>query len=377
MNPNRLGIQTLPIMTSYPMSSLLSSYTRLAASERAKTANFIQKMNWERAIDASHTVLGLGVNPNFEGERSKAVRGAWQYERERIRRGFKTTRPFSDEQKKHIAQFGKLRGSEGYSEATVHHKQNVHDHPLEQANPDNTQICITTKEHLEAHNGNFRNETNARFKKDWQNKDIIKQTEKRIDRAEMKTLGIVAVISFVTASSITLVVELYKNGNNPESLKKAKRDALESGVEALGITFITYAIAQKILEPATEKISSLLIKLGFNISEKAVQTSIIGTIVILISSTYTYFKLRANGYKPRQALIEVGKQAITSVLLLIAEVWIINISGGTAGIIFSVICTLAIMGYTIYSIHVDKELRQRIVYAIEGRQYQLALSTCA
>ena len=148
-------------------------------------------------------------------------------------------------------------------------------------------------------------------------------------------------------------------------------------MEALGITFITYAIAQKILEPATEKISSLLIKLGFNISEKAVQTSIIGTIVILISSTYTYFKLRANGYKPRQALIEVGKQAITSVLLLIAEVWIINISGGTAGIIFSVICTLAIMGYTIYSIHVDKELRQRIVYAIEGRQYQLALSTCA
>lgn len=377
MTPNNFGIRSLPMMTAYPMSSLLSSYASLAVSERAKTASFIHKMNWERAIDTSHTVLGMGMDSNYAGERSKAVRGAWQYERERIRRGFKTSRPFTDDQKGNIAKYGKLRASEGYPEATVHHSKNVHNHPLEQANPDNTKICITTREHVDAHGGNYRNETNTPFKKDWQNKDLIKQTERRIDRAEIKSMGFMALMSFVTASSITFIVELYRNGSSRENLQEATKSALESGRDAVSITLLSYAIANKVLEPATSKISEILIKNGFKVSSDAVKTGVIGAIIIIVSAAYIYLNLRAGGYTPRQALVSVAKQAAVSVILLIVEVWVIGKYGGLAGLVFSLFATLFLLVYSLYSIHVDKELRLRIVYAIEDHQYRLALSDCA
>ena len=91
----------------------------------------------------------------ISAQRRKAVRNAWKEERQLIRDS-EGTRFWSNAEREELLRTGKVKGYEG------HHINNVKDHPELADNPDNV-IFLTRREHLEAHSGNFRNETHGKL----------------------------------------------------------------------------------------------------------------------------------------------------------------------------------------------------------------------
>ena len=90
-------------------------------------------------------------------EASKAIRQAWQKERERVLLG-KGTRDWTPEQQQDIIDKGKAYDADGKSFEGQHMKS-AEKYPEYQGDPDNIQF-LTKKEHLDAHRGNWQNPTN-------------------------------------------------------------------------------------------------------------------------------------------------------------------------------------------------------------------------
>lgn len=92
-------------------------------------------------------------------EANKAIRLAWERERELVRQG-RGTRDWTKEQQEDILNpdIGKAYDSEGRAFEGQHMKS-VAEYPEYQGNPDNIQF-LTKEEHLEAHKGNWQNPTN-------------------------------------------------------------------------------------------------------------------------------------------------------------------------------------------------------------------------
>ena len=91
-------------------------------------------------------------------ETSKAVREAWQRERTLVMNGA-GTRDWTPKQQRSILLHGKAYGSEGKA-FQGHHMQSVASYPQYQNKADNIQFLSKT-EHLKAHYGNFRTQTNG------------------------------------------------------------------------------------------------------------------------------------------------------------------------------------------------------------------------
>ena len=364
MYPNNTGIRSVSVMMSMPMSKASFGFSAFAASERIRTESFIQDMNFNRARDHARTVLSLVQDPGFTGNRSLAPKRAWEYERERIRRGFRGTRRYTPEEKECILKYGKLTAKGGFKGAEVHHPKNVKAHPYEQANPDNSRICKNLSEHLEEHGGNFRHETDKPIRKDWQNKDLRNKTENRIAIKEFKLLTFQAILSFFTAASITYILERYQNGDSEEAKRQAVEEALKQGTDAMGITVMSLVLSNRLLAPAVDKISGLLAKLGLNVGAGAIEFGVVGAIALAVTSVYMYAKYRFQGYGRKEALIAVGKQAVAPAIFLIVGVVLAALFGTGAAIMFSLIVTFAMVGYNIYAIHQEKELQRTIAYGV-------------
>lgn len=95
-------------------------------------------------------------------ERNKAIRLAWEREQELVSEG-KGTRDWSQDQQKDILDpdKGKAYDENGRAFEGQHMKSAV-EYPEYQGDPDNIQF-LTREEHLEAHNGNWKNPTNWYF----------------------------------------------------------------------------------------------------------------------------------------------------------------------------------------------------------------------
>lgn len=96
---------------------------------------------------------------NINVERSRGVKIAWQKERERVTQG-RGTRDWTLKQQSEILKHGRAKGFEG------HHVKSVKDYPEYASDPNNIQFLQKTKknnEHLAAHAGNYKNETNKRY----------------------------------------------------------------------------------------------------------------------------------------------------------------------------------------------------------------------
>lgn len=364
MYPNSTGIRSVSVMMSMPMSKASSGYSVFAASERIRTESFIQDMNFKRAGDQARTVLSLAQDPGFTGNRSLSPKRAWEYERERIRRGFRGTRRYTPEEKQCILKYGKLTAKGGFKGASVHHPRSVKAHPYDQADPDNSYICKLLSEHLEKHGGDFRKETDNPFRKDWQNKDFRNKTENRIAGKEFKLLAFQAVLAFFTAASITYILERYQNGDSEEAKRLAVEEALKQGTDAMGITAITLALSNRLLAPAVNKISGLLARLGLHVEAGAIEFGVVGAIALAVTSVYMYVKYRTQGYGRKEALIAVGKQAVAPVIFLIAGVVLAALFGPGVAMLFSLIVTLAMLGYNIFAVHQEKELQRTIAYGV-------------
>jgi len=92
---------------------------------------------------------------NITYERRKAVDLAWKNEKGRVLDG-KGTRDWSQKEQREIIARGKAKGYQG------HHMKSVDGHNSKAGEPDNIQF-LTRREHLNAHKGNYRNNTNGYY----------------------------------------------------------------------------------------------------------------------------------------------------------------------------------------------------------------------
>ena len=86
--------------------------------------------------------------------RKQAVRDAWKAEQQLVKKTGSGTRNWTKAEKAELLKTGKVKGYEG------HHINNVKDHPEFAGNPNNIEF-VKRPEHLDAHGGNFRNETHG------------------------------------------------------------------------------------------------------------------------------------------------------------------------------------------------------------------------
>lgn len=92
-------------------------------------------------------------------QRSKGVSKAWGRERELVSQG-RGTRPWTVKEQKELLKTGRVKGYQG------HHMKSVAKHPEYAADPKNIQFLDARKgnnEHLKAHRGDYRNESDGRY----------------------------------------------------------------------------------------------------------------------------------------------------------------------------------------------------------------------
>lgn len=193
--------------------------------------SFLDSYNAKKEKNAKIVGERLKKDPSYTGSRSVAVRDAWVIEKEDVAYGGNgITHKFNKEEKKELRNKGSVSGMQG------HHEKNVADNPQEQANPDNIGF-YTPKEHLEKHNGDFRNSTNGKmFNKE---KKLRQTNTKRNIKNEVsgagKACGSNAVRGFMNACI---------NNAGEESAKETVKAGAKSAAKVAGKTFFDYIITR-------------------------------------------------------------------------------------------------------------------------------------
>lgn len=98
-------------------------------------------------------VLSSLSKKEINNARRRAVRNAWKQEKELVETTGKGTRDWTKKEKEELMEKGKVSGYVG------HHIKNVKDHPEMAGVSDNVEFVKKNSEHLERHNGNYRNKT--------------------------------------------------------------------------------------------------------------------------------------------------------------------------------------------------------------------------
>ena len=315
-------------------------------------------LNAKRAAD----ITNLDLSKANMAARNRGVQRAWEYERADIEMGGKGSGNWDEAQRAEIRDTGKVRGAEG------HHQKNVADHPEQQADPDNIKFYKDRQQHLdEGHGGNWQNESDADLID--KNKMLEKTNSKRVFKNELKGLGMAVAIGLGVGVTIGFVTTLAQNGITPDSLKLAATEGLKSGVESGVLSAVGYGIGRTIGEMATKALTGVIENFGIEITEnisKMVNMGSVGALTIAVFSVYQFVKLKRQGYATREALIQVGKQALFSLSLLAVSIAAQGIWGGAAGIIVSVSIGIIMISYsvidTVHQRHFSEKIR---VYTIE------------
>lgn len=100
-------------------------------------------------------VRAIGSALNLAGQRARAVRLAWAEERALVEATGAGTRAWTDAEKAELLETGRVKGYEG------HHINSVNGNPELAGDPNNIEFVRGRSEHLDRHNGNFRNPTSG------------------------------------------------------------------------------------------------------------------------------------------------------------------------------------------------------------------------
>ncbi len=383
--------------TSMPKSSITSAYAGgissvAIANTSMVTANattgfntqlngFLTSLGAKRDRLAQKVVQKLAENPNYTGARSDGVNLAWDYEAADVKMGGKGSANWSKSERAEILEKrpdtvnkpkvvdGKtqnpksgVRGVEG------HHQKNVADHPEHQADPDNIKFYKNRADHLEqGHDGNFQNETDApTIDKD---KMLKKTNSKRVFKNELRGIGLAVAIGVGVGATIGFIATLAQSGVTPETIKLAAIEGGKSGLESGALALVGYGIGRTIGEIASRAVAETIGNLGITITEnisKMINMGVVGALTITVFSAYQFIKLKINGVATKEALMQVGKQALFSLSLLAVSIAAQGIWGGPAGIIVSVSVGIILISYTVgKSVH-DRHFAERIrVYMID------------
>jgi len=345
------------------ISSVAIANTSMITSTNTTTFNLelhdkLEYLNSLRARDIARLDLSA-PNPTA---RNTGVSRAWQYEQADIEMGGKGSAGWNKSQRLEIRETGKVRGAEG------HHQQNVSDHPEQQANPDNINFFPNREEHLEkGHGGNWDNETNAPL---IDKNEMLENTNAcRVYKNELRGFGLAVAIGAGVGMTIGFAVTLAQSGVTPESLKLAIAEGAKAGSEAGILSAFTYGIGRTIGEVATKAVSGLLANLGITITEnisKMCNIGVVGALTIAVFSAYQFIKLKRQGIATRDALMQIGKQALFSLSLLAVSLAVQGIWGGPAGIIVSLSFGIILISYTIVDTVKQRRSAEKIrIYVID------------
>lgn len=323
---------------------------------------FLDAFHAERERIANKVAEGLAKDSEYTGARNDAVKLAWDYEKADVEMGGRGSSDWDDAQCQEIKETGKVRGAEG------HHQKNVADHPEDQGDPDNIKFYKSRKEHLEkGHNGDFHNSSDApKIDKD---KMLKKTNSKRVFRNEIKGIGIAAAIGIGVGFTIGFAVSLAQTGVTPDSIKYALINGGKSGLSSGIQSTIGYGIGRTVGQLASQALTGVFSNVGLEITEniaKMCNMGAVGAITIGVFSTVRFVKLVCKGESLKTAAIQVGKQALFSLSLLVVSITAQGIFGGPSGIIVSVGVGIIFVTYTIAdTVHQRNYSEKLRVYMIE------------
>lgn len=376
-NGNMLGLSKVWMpqnITSGFISTTMPLQTNnvVRAAETANNYNqqlndYLTKLNDLRAVHQQELGQYLDGNGTHDAYtyRQRGVDMAWKYEKADIEMGGRGSEHWNRQERQQILQDGRVQGAEG------HHQQNVADHPTEQSNPDNIKFYRDKQQHLEeGHGGDFHNESDAPMT---DKNQMLKDTNnRRLVGNELMGAGIAAVISFVAAFSISLIVAAAQDGITPETLKSS---TINGGNGAI-IGTAGYAVGRVVANHITPMLVNALKKTGLkatpNISG-ACTMAITGVAIIAIVSTIQFIRLKCKGYATKDALKQVGKQAIKSLAILALSVLIQALFGNVVALVVGLAIGAIFLIRTLWSIHEGRKLSEKIQQLTADLIYKKAL----
>ena len=195
---------------------------------------------------------------------------------------------------------------------------------------------------------------------------VTKKKDHAIQKNELHGLGTAVAIAAGIGLTIGFVTTLARTGISPESIKAAAVNGAKGGAEAGAMTAVGYSVGRTIGEKATQTILS---NIGVSATEniaKMVNMGVVGILTISVLSVYQFTKLKIQGVATKQALMQVGKQAVVSLSILALSIAVQGAYGGAAGIIVSTGVGLILVTYTIAdSVHQRKFSEKIREYTIE------------
>lgn len=342
---------------------------------------FLNVLNAERERLTEKVAQGLAKDPSYTGARNDGVSLAWDYEAADIKMGGNGSENWTAAEQQEILENrpdivnkpqkvdGKVVNPKaGVRSAEGHHQKNVADHPEEQADPDNIKFYRTRKQHKdEGHGGNWQNESDKPGTD--KNKMLEKTNFKRVFKNELRGLGIAVAIGTGLGMTIGFVTTLAQSGVTPDSLKIALAEGTKGGLESGLLAGVGYGIGRTIGEIASKAVAGVFENLGVTITNnisKMINMGVVGALTVVVFSAYQLIKLKQHGTATKDALIQVGKQALFSLSLLVVSIAAQGVWGGAAGIIVSVSVGIIMITYSVAdSVH-QRQFAEKIrVYTIE------------
>lgn len=190
-----------------------------------------------------------------------------------------------------------------------------------------------------------------------------------IRKNEIQGLASAVAIGAGIGFTIGFAVSLAQSGVTPDSIKYALINGGKSGLSSGIQSTIGYGIGRTVGQLASQALTGVFSNVGLEITEniaKMCNMGAVGAITIGVFSTVQFVKLVCKGESLKTAAIQVGKQALFSLSLLVVSITAQGIFGGPSGIIVSVGVGIIFVTYTIAdTVHQRNYSEKLRVYMIE------------
>ena len=178
------------------------------------------------------------------------------------------------------------------------------------------------------------------------------------------------------ASKTERVLVLYTKLLNGQVVNKAQEaltygvnersNGLSGSVESGALAAVSFGVGRTLGESAKQAIIGHLGTIATDNIIKMVDMGVIGGLSILVFSVYQFTKLKLSGVATRQALVQVGKQALISLSVLAVSIAAQGVFGGAAGIIVATAAGLITVTYSAADAVHQRKFAERIrIYTIE------------
>lgn len=261
-------------------------------------------------------------------------------------------------------------------EIKQHHETSISFDPDKQSMADNI-VPLKTSEHQNTHYNPDKGvvDYNHPVEGPEHNRtgEMAEGNRKRVFRNELQGLGIAAAIGAGIGFTIGFAVTLAQSGVSPDSLRTAMASGAKGGAESGILSAVGYGIGRTIGhtigQTVAAAITGMLENPGVEIANNITQMcnmGAVGFITITVFSVYQFIKLKLRGTATREALLQVGKQALFSLSLLAISIAVQGLYGGHAGTIVSISIGVILVIYTIGTTAHHRKFEDRLrIYTIE------------